>query len=187
MHKTAPPPIRHPRFPPLQTERLSLRILRLSDAPLIYHTMNQRNVAESLAEVPYPYPLGAAEEFIKYTHEALSRQDRVDLAIERREDRKFLGVIGFRKAAKHDSNVGYWIIPEYWGQGYASEALQRITQYAFEIAKMKKLEGSALADNLPSRRVLEKAGFVFKDFYLKNFPARGRLVRLANYIYEPNK
>ena len=55
-----------------------------------------------------------------------------------------------------DAEVSYWIAREHWGQGIATGALRLFLE---EIAE-RPLLARAAADNLGSRRVLEKCGFV---------------------------
>lgn len=55
-----------------------------------------------------------------------------------------------------DREVSYWIGREFWGRGIASEALRR---YLEDVAE-RPLHARVATDNLASRRVLEKCGFV---------------------------
>ena len=56
--------------------------------------------------------------------------------------------------------VGYWIGREYWGRGYASEALAQF----LPLVPIRPLYAGLINTNLGSRRVLEKSGFkLFKE------------------------
>lgn len=46
-----------------------------------------------------------------------------------------------------------------WGKGYGSEAVRLRTEYAFTQTTLEKLETEAFADNIGSRRCLEKASY----------------------------
>ena len=59
----------------------------------------------------------------------------------------------------HAAYVGYYVLPDYWGNGYASEAAQLLVAYAFDELNAHRVEASAQADNPSSNRVLEKFGF----------------------------
>ncbi|AJT41139.1 GNAT family N-acetyltransferase [Psychromicrobium lacuslunae] len=51
--------------------------------------------------------------------------------------------------------VTYWIVREHWGQGHATEALRLV------LAQTERpVRARAAADNVASRRVLEKVGFI---------------------------
>jgi len=58
-----------------------------------------------------------------------------------------------------DIEVGYFLKPSAWGQGYATEVCKRILQFAFQEASLNELVASVDANNLASKNVLEKSGF----------------------------
>ena len=57
------------------------------------------------------------------------------------------------------AEIGYGILEEYQGQGYATEAVQAACKWAFGYAEVKLLEAETDAENAVSQRVLEKCGF----------------------------
>ncbi len=57
------------------------------------------------------------------------------------------------------AEIGYGILEEYQGRGYATEAVQAACCWAFQHAEVKALEAEADAGNAASLRVLEKCGF----------------------------
>ena len=56
--------------------------------------------------------------------------------------------------------IGYGLFPEYWGQGYATEAVTAMVSWARTQPGVTAVEAEAEASNLASLRVLEKSGFV---------------------------
>ncbi len=59
--------------------------------------------------------------------------------------------------------VGYHLMPEYWGKGYASEAAQFFKKLAFDNNLTKKLYSMIHEDNLPSKKVALKNGMNLED------------------------
>lgn len=57
------------------------------------------------------------------------------------------------------TELGYMIAPEYWGNGYATEAAELLCGYAFEERRLNKVYADVYATNPASARVLEKIGF----------------------------
>jgi RimJ/RimL family protein N-acetyltransferase len=55
---------------------------------------------------------------------------------------------------------GIAIAPEYWGQGYASEALRAVIGYAFATLALPRLVGTVDEPNRDSHRMMTGAGFV---------------------------
>jgi RimJ/RimL family protein N-acetyltransferase len=73
-------------------------------------------------------------------------------------------------------SIGYHLRPECWGQGLASEAVERVLRFAFQDLGMSGIHAFALRTNVGSQNVLRKAGFTEFDahdvndnhFYLKS-------------------
>jgi [ribosomal protein S5]-alanine N-acetyltransferase len=57
--------------------------------------------------------------------------------------------------------LGYALLPSYWGLGYASELTKAGIEYTFTKTNLNKVYGYTEKDNLPSKKVLEKCGFSF--------------------------
>lgn len=57
------------------------------------------------------------------------------------------------------AEIGYGILEEYQGKGYATEAVQAACRWAFQHAEVKALDAEADLGNVASQRVLEKCGF----------------------------
>ena len=56
--------------------------------------------------------------------------------------------------------IGYGLLPAYWGKGYASEAVSAMTEWASRQPGVRRIEAETDPDNAASQRVLQKAGFV---------------------------
>jgi len=83
------------------------------------------------------------------------------LAIAIKPDLTLVGVmeIGDIDWEELQAEIGFWLSPEYWGQGYMSEALTPIVQFSFEVLVLQRLYAYHMARNLASGRVLQKNGF----------------------------
>ena len=73
-----------------------------------------------------------------------------------------------------DSNgvaeIGYGILEEYQGQGYATEAVEAALRWAFQNPNVTAIEAETDADNAASKRVLEKCGFIANGIIGKEGP-----------------
>ncbi len=71
------------------------------------------------------------------------------------------GDLCFKGPAKnHSVEIGYGVWPEQEGHGYATEALQAMTRWAFNQKDVVFVEAETAPDNRASQRVLEKCGFM---------------------------
>ncbi len=59
-------------------------------------------------------------------------------------------------------DLGYRFLPEYWGQGLATEASRAALQYGFEVIGLKRVIGLVMPENVASIRVLEKVGMQYE-------------------------
>ncbi len=61
------------------------------------------------------------------------------------------------------AEIGYSLLPHYWGKGFATEATVRLIQYAKELANIHELLGMTHPENTVSIKVLTKQGFTFLE------------------------
>ena len=61
---------------------------------------------------------------------------------------------------KGDIEIGYFLKRSAWGNGYGTEACRRLLQFAFQETPLKEVVATFDKENLASRNVLEKAGFI---------------------------
>lgn len=60
-----------------------------------------------------------------------------------------------------DAEIGYWIGKPYWGQGLIPEAVNALIEHALSTLNKKALWIGFYTDNMKSRRVAEKCGFIY--------------------------
>lgn len=58
------------------------------------------------------------------------------------------------------TEIGYGLLPKFWGKGYASEAVKAITEWASRQQGVKQIEAETDAENIASQKVIIKAGFM---------------------------
>ena len=142
-------------IPVLETKRLTLRAPTLKDAKAVAVLANDRRIAENTARIPHPYKLADAESFIAGANKA--NGETVFLVTAR--DGTIMGACGVAVADPNAPELGYWLGVQYWGQGFATEALHAVIDFAFSECEHTALHAGARVTNPASRRVLEKCGF----------------------------
>ena len=76
---------------------------------------------------------------------------------------RVIGVTGLRPEPEYGGYAfGYRILPEYWGQGFATEAATTLLQYGYHQLKLPHIVATVFPQNVASVRVLEKIGLVFE-------------------------
>ena len=75
---------------------------------------------------------------------------------------RFLGRAGFGSFDETgELELGYSVMRPFWGRGYASEAAGALLDWIYRAVPVDHVIGFAVAENMASRRVLEKAGMAF--------------------------
>jgi RimJ/RimL family protein N-acetyltransferase len=166
----------------IETKRLKLRALRMSDASRIAQLCGDPGVATMIARAPLPYLEVAAEGFIM-TLNARKRLGEDFVFAAELPGEGLIGMIGANKAGDAGFEVGYWYGRPYWGNGFASESLKA---FLSEAKKLGQLLAGHFTDNPASGRVLEKAGFAYTGETADLFSlGRGRSAPVKRMRYEP--
>ena len=139
----------------IRTDRLFLRPAWLEDAPELTRAIAHEPVVRMLARVPWPYREEHARAFVEAQTDPLYPTLLVTVPAERS---RIVGCVGLHEDEGHTA-TGYWIAPDCWGRGYATEALRGLLPLA-RILGHQRIVGRHAADNPASGRVLRKAGFV---------------------------
>src|SRR5271165_6393884 len=153
----------------LETARLWLRWPRASDEAAIHRFCSSPEVALATGRIPYPYPPGSAQRFIYAAREGnASGRDLTLVMTPSKGKREAIGSISLGSRGLDRLTLGFVLAPEFWGKGLATEAASAMVDTGFTL--------TPAVDNLASRRVLEKCGFVVVSTGPKGAPARGRLI-----------
>lgn len=95
-------------------------------------------------------------------------------ALVHKGDRRVIGFCGLKSIPQEDiPEIGYRMLPEYWGQGLATESALAVLDYARNVLRLDKIFAEVVEENTASINVLEKIGFRHVDTYQKyGFTAR---------------
>jgi Acetyltransferases, including N-acetylases of ribosomal proteins len=148
----------------LETERLVLRPLTLADAAVAFHGWTgDAEVAEYVSWLPH-YSI---EDTVKWIDEIkwaddISEMDCFIWGFVLKETGELIGSGGLIWEEDWQLyQVGYNIMKTYWGRGFTTEAMRTVLAFAADELGLKKLAGGHAKENIGSRRVLEKLGFVY--------------------------
>jgi [ribosomal protein S5]-alanine N-acetyltransferase len=95
----------------------------------------------------------------------------------------FVGDIGLQVSSHNpqEADIGYALLPQAQGKGFAQEALTAICEYGFTTLGLVGINAWVLADNAGSVRLLEKSGFTRVQVLDKAFEING--VRYDDWVY----
>ena len=147
----------------IETHRLRLRPWRASDLEDIWPVVSDPAFPRLMSWEAHRSKDETAEWLDRAARVAASNE-AVQWAIE--HEGKAIGSIGFHevcwqlRALRVDrGELGYWLAPAHHRKGLMTEAVQAVVRYGFETMGLHKIVVTCMAENVASKRVIEKAAF----------------------------
>lgn len=140
----------------IETGRLILRIVTMEDVEAVALTwkLNGHPISheEAVKEIRWMLDNHERNESGEFIH--------LCLAIIHKEDKAFIGWCGLdhRDHCKPNPVLFYLLKEAYWGRGLATEMAKAVLKHAFCTLGLAQVDGGASAENVASKRVMEKAG-----------------------------
>ena len=160
-------------YPTLETDRLRLRRVFRADLDDLCEATSDPKVTRYEPWGPYN-----REETAQMLENILTQMETglcTEWAVERKEDAKVLGLIHLNTPDffNRSAEIGYWFSRRAWGQGYATEAVRVLTEFAIHTLRLDEIVAICHPDNPASIRVLEKAGMSFQKMLPRYISLRG--------------
>jgi len=158
-------------FPYLTTERLQLRPLIIDDAPEIYLLRSDEKHNEFI-DRPRATSLDDAKAFINKIEKLLSEGTSHFWVVSFKNGAELIGTLtlwNFDKE-RNTAEIGYELLPGYYGKGIMTEALPAVLEFAFNTLKLSKIEAWTHENNIRSSALLLKFGFTRDAEAEKNRP-----------------
>ncbi|MBE2182282.1 MAG: GNAT family N-acetyltransferase [Anaerolineae bacterium] len=149
------------------TERLTLRAYKPGDGLPFFEAMQESRAALETWLMPWvAFPQTPEESEIR-ARRMLARfilREDVSLVVERTSDKYFVGAIGLHRInwAVPAMEIGYWVRSSLSGQGYVTEAVNGLTDFAFRALGVERLEIRCDPLNEKSAAVARRAGFTLE-------------------------
>ncbi len=155
----------------LETKRLLLRPLELSDAEAMFAMDNNPNVHKYLWQQPTQEVSGIIK-VIGMVQKQYENNKIGRFATILKETGEFIGWTGIKFVNDHVENgntnfydYGYRLDEKFWNKGYATEASIAWLEYGFNQMKIEKMNAYTHAENGASNHILQKVGFQFMEDY----------------------
>lgn len=172
--------------PVFQSLRLTLRPIHPKDAAQIY---SLRSDPENFKYVDFTlYPdIARAQRFITGVTADMAENTVHFWGICLQDSDLLIGTICLWEYADTPkrAEVGYEIMRDHQGKGYAGEALSKIVTFSFEKLQLEELHAITHKDNVPSVALLKRTGFHFIDAALTLNPDCGETQDMMLYTLSP--
>lgn len=151
-----------------QSERLLFREFNKDD----YHLFSSVFSNEQVMKYAYMDRITDENEMITYFNKVLEncvsgtseKRNAYEFAVFLQGEESFIGfagiLIGYHFSKIKHGEIGYFLLPQYWGKGFATEIAETLTDLCFRELKMHKVVASCNANNSPSEKIMKKIGMV---------------------------
>jgi ribosomal-protein-alanine N-acetyltransferase len=157
----------------IRTERLLLRRVRMSDLADFHDILRRPQAMEFWSTPPHP-DMATTEAWMQST--VARPEGTVEFAVE--HEGRVIGKAGGGEMPE----IGYIFHPDYWGRGFAYEAMRAVVDCAFTTQPVDHLLADIDPRNVASRRLLEKLGFAYSHHADNTFCINGVWVHSDFYI-----
>ena len=167
-------------FPILKTERLLLRRFSDTDLPKVFEGLSHPEVIRYYG-VSFD-SLEATKEQMKWFAGIEREGTGIWWAVCSKDNRIFYGAGGLNSIGKHrKTEIGFWLLPAFWGKGIMKEAVPLIVDYGFSKLHLHRIEGLVESDNQNCKNAMSKLDFqhegTMRDCEVKN----GKFISLEIY------
>lgn len=154
------------RLPRLEGRDVRLRPVTTDDLPRVVEGCRDVTTRHWLADLPHPYTLEAAAQYLARTREQAAAGTGLFLAVGDVEDDRLLGAVALMglRTTPGQAEVGYWTHPAERGRGVMTQAVRIVVRHAFAPRDsgglgLRRLVLRAAEGNEPSCGVARSAGF----------------------------
>ncbi len=168
----------------LQTERLKFRKVSIDDLINI-HELHLLPETDQFNTLGIPETIQATEKIINQWLVAQNSNPQASyvFCLDLVDTNQFIGLIALNmgKPNYKTAEVWYKIHLNHWNNGYTTEALSKLLDFAFNNLELHRIEAGCAVENIASIKVLEKVGMIREGRKRKKLPIRGEWK--DNYFY----
>ena len=148
----------------LATDRLNIRPLEMQDADALYAFWANAEVRRYLWDGQI-LPMETVHAIIRQSIADFEAHGfgffSLDLKV---TEPKVVGFCGFRRFEDGEQiEMLFGILPEYWGEGFVTEAAREVLRHGFEEAGVSRIIAAVDTPNQRSVRLLMRLGMSFED------------------------
>lgn len=160
----------------LGAERIRLRQLHAADAPALLAVFADHKAMRYWSRPPM-VSLDEALELIAQIDACRARGDLLQWGIERVDSGALMGTCTLAAIDRGQgrAEIGFILRSDYWGQGYAGEALACLLRHARSAMGLRRIEADVDPRNLASLKLLERLGFRREGYLPERWQVGGEL------------
>ena len=147
-------------FPGLETERLVLRRLNVSDGPDLYEMLSHPELARFTVRKPLQRVADAVD-LLRSVGLDYATRKAIRWGVCLQDSDKMVATVGLHDWDRYHRHIsiGFDVRHDKWGEGIGKEMVTAVCAYAFDHLGVQRIEAYVMKGNRPSQRLLESIGF----------------------------
>lgn len=168
-------------LPTLKTKRLVLRSFKQDDLDNVYRGLSNPDIIKYYG-ISFDSKESAKEQ-MKWFADHETNETGAWWAICLKGSGAFIGAGGINDIVKEHrkGEFGFWLLPEYWGNGYMGEAIPVILKYGFEKLNLHRIEGFVETHNTNCKKALDKLDFTHEGTFREAEFKNGKFIDIEMY------
>jgi ribosomal-protein-alanine N-acetyltransferase len=160
-------------LPVIETKRLLLRAIEETDSAAIFDYAGDPEVAKFTSWEAHK-TIEDAKTLVRFIKKRYAENKPSNWAVILKTESRLIGTCGFISGfpSNKRAEIGFAIRRDCWNRGYITEAVKRVIDFGFKELMFNRIEACCDAENMASKRVLEKCGMklegVLRQYVFKN-------------------
>lgn len=172
-------------FPTLTDDRVTLRPWSDSDLACVEEASHDPRILE-VTTVPRAYTPEAGLAFVARQHSRVTGGEVIALAIAEASSGEAIGHITLLcRPQRGVAGIGYWLLARKRGKHLGLYAVRLLSRWGLQEAGLARIEALVEPANIPSMRVLERAGFQREGLLRAHLALKGRRADVYSYSLLP--
>lgn len=168
-------------FPEIKTNRLLLRQFKETDLENVFLGLSHPDI------IPYYgvsfSTLEETKEQMEFFTDLETNGTGIWWAICSLDNSEFYGAGGLNSLSKEHqkAEIGFWLLPDFWGKGILSEAMPIICEYGFQNLGLHRIEGFVESKNINCKNAMRKSAFMHEGTMVDCEIKNGKFISLDIY------
>ena len=147
-----------------ETNRLIIRRYTDTDIDAFWNVVKNEKIYKTTYAIPKYYPKERVKWWFNYQNSEYKNGTSYEYGIFNKDNGTYIGNCGIINIKKNlfSGAISYFIDPNMWNKGYATEAALQMLNFAFYDLFLVRVSGTCMSSNIASRRVMEKINFKFE-------------------------
>lgn len=157
----------------LETKRLFIREFTPDDLEEVHAYASDPLVARYM--IWGPNSEAETRDYLNLTREMQNQTPRqgFEFAVVLKATNQLLGGCGLHLSDPKQGEIGYCFNPQFWKQGYTSEAAEALLQLGFREFGLHRIYATCRPDNIGSAKVMQKIGMVYEGYLREHMWHKG--------------